>query len=333
MGSGRKRLQVAAAALALGVSLTACSSEGGKESEESAATGGGGNVADTPRIRVAMITHSAPGDTFWDIVQKGAKAAAQKDNAKFLYSNDPDGTRQAQLVETAINQDVDGIVVTLSKPGAMKSAVEKAIDKGIPVVTINAGEQESKEYGALAHFGQEESVAGQAAGEQLNKTGAKKSLCVIHEQGHVGLDARCAGAKETFDGEMVNVHVNGENMPDVRSTIQSRLQADQSIDSVLALGAPFALTAVKAADDANSDAQVSTFDLNKDLVAGLKSGDIDFAVDQQPYLQGYLAVDQIWLHINNGNVIGGGQTVLTGPQVVTADTVDEISKFTDRGTR
>ncbi|MQA81969.1 MAG: substrate-binding domain-containing protein [Streptosporangiales bacterium] len=332
MGVVRRRILPAIAVATLGLSMVACSGQGGKKAEESQEAGGG-NVAKTPRIKVAMVTHSEAGDTFWDIVQKGAKAAAQKDNAQFLYSNDPDGARQAQLIDTAINQKVDGLIVTLAKPDAMKSAVEKAVDAGIPVVTINAGEKESAAYGAIAHFGQEEGIAGEAAGTQLNTTGAKKALCVIHEQGHVGLEARCAGAKKTFDGEMVNLNVNGENMPSVKSAITARLQADKSIDSVLTLGAPIALTAVSSVKDAGSDAKVSTFDLNKSLVDAIKKDEIQFAVDQQPYLQGYLAVDQIWLQINNGNVIGGGQTVLTGPQIVTKDGVDKIGKFADKGTR
>lgn len=332
MASVRKRVLPAVAALALGLSLTACSGQGGKEAEESA-QGVGGNAADTPRIKVAMVTHSAAGDTFWDIVQKGAQAAAKKDNAKLLYSNDDNASKQAQLVETAINQDVDGLIVTLAKPGAMKSAVQKAVEKGIPVVTINSGAAESKQFGALAHFGQEEEIAGEAAGDQLNTMGAKKSLCVIHEQGNVGLDARCAGAKKSFDGEITNLQVNGSDMTDVRSKIQAKLQADKDIDSVLALGAPFALTAVKAADDAGSDAKIATFDMNTQLVDAIKNKEIEFAVDQQPYLQGYLAVDQVWLYLNNGNVIGGGQTVLTGPQIVTSKEIDQVAKFAKRGTR
>lgn len=326
------RLLAATVAAALCVALTACSSEGGKKAEESEQAAGG-NVAKTPRIKVAMVTHSAKGDTFWDIVQKGAKAAAQKDNAKFLYSNDPDGTRQAQLVETAINQDVDGLIVTLAKPGPMKSAVRKAVKAGIPVVTVNSGEDQSKALGAIAHYGQEEELAGEAAGRQLNKDGAKKSICVVHEQGNVGLESRCKGAKKTFDGDLTTVQVNGANMPDARSTMQSKLQANSGIDSVLTLGAPFALTAVKAVEDANSKADVATFDLNKELVDAMKKRQITFAVDQQPYLQGYLAVDQIWLNRNNGNVVGGGRTVLTGPEIVTPGQAGKLEKYTERGTR
>jgi simple sugar transport system substrate-binding protein len=315
------------AVLAAGVlALSACSGSGGKEAEED--TGGDG-----PRLEIAMVTHSAPGDTFWDIVQKGAKAAADKDNVEFLYSADPDGGKQAQLVQAAIDKKVDGIIVTLAKPDAMKDVLARAAAAKIPVVSINSGQQESAELGALAHFGQDESIAGEAAGAQLGEIGAKKALCVIHEQGNVGLEARCDGARETFDGELENLFVQGSNMPDVKSSITAKLQSDKGIDGILTLGAPFAATAVDSVKEVGSEARIGTFDLNKDLIALLKAGDIEFAVDQQPYLQGYEAVEALWLLKRNGNVLGGGRPVLTGPAIVTKDNAAELEEFAARGTR
>lgn len=318
------RLGVLAAAgiLALG----ACSSEGGKESEE-APEGAG------PRLEIAMVTHSAPGDTFWDIVQKGAKAAAAKDNVEFLYSADPDGGKQAQLVQAAIDKKVDGIIVTLAKPDAMKDVLARATAAKIPVVSINSGQDESAKLGAIAHFGQDESIAGEAAGAEMARIGSKKALCVIHEQGNVGLEDRCAGAKKTFGGEMENLFVQGSNMPDVKSSITAKLQSDKSIDGILTLGAPFAATAVDSVKETGSEAKVGTFDLNKDLIASINSGAIEFAVDQQPYLQGYEAVDQLWLLKTNGNVLGGGRPVLTGPAIVTKENAGALAEFANRGTR
>jgi ABC-type sugar transport system substrate-binding protein len=329
----RRYSSVVALLAVLMLVAAACSSGGGKQEEQQAATGGGGQAANTPRIKVAMVTHAVAGDTFWDIIQKGANAAAAKDNVQFLYSNDPDAGRQAQLVQAAIDQKVDGIAVTLAKPDALKDVVTKAIQAGIPVVSLNAGENESPQYGLLGHFGQNESLAGEAAGEALNKLGAKKAICVLQEQGHVGLEARCAGAKKTFSGSMQNLFAQGANLPQFQSTITSKLQADKSIDAVLTLGAPFALAATQSVKEAGSSAKVATFDMNKDLVKALADGQVEFAVDQQPYLQGYLSVDSLWLYKTNGNILGGGKPVLTGPAVVTKDQGDAIAAFADRGTR
>ncbi|WDG27823.1 sugar ABC transporter substrate-binding protein [Streptomyces sp. CA-278952] len=321
-------------AVVLGASLTGCSSTGGKRAEERAAAAAEGRAAvNTPRWTFAMVTHSGDGDTFWDIVQKGAEQAALKDNINFLYSHNDEANQQAQLVQTAIDKKVDGLIVSLAKPDAMKAVVAKAVKAGIPVVTVNSGSAESKEFGALTHIGQDESIAGEAVGDELNSRGRKKALCVLHEQGNVGHEQRCAGAKKTFDGTMQNLYVDGTNMPDVTSSIEAKLQSDKSIDAVVTLGAPFADAAVQAKQTAGSKAEIDTFDLNAKVATGLQSDKLGFAVDQQPYLQGYQAVDLLWLYRYNRNVLGGGLPVLTGPQVITKDDADALADFTKRGTR
>ncbi|WP_328535914.1 sugar ABC transporter substrate-binding protein [Streptomyces sp. NBC_00344] len=323
----------AALLAALTLAVAGCSSSGGKHSEDGPAGKDSGRSATTPRLKIAMVTHSGQGDTFWDIVQSGAKQAAAKDNVQFLYSADEEGKEQAQLVQAAIDKKVDGIVVTLAKPDAVRAVVKKAVAAGIPVVTINSGAQYSKEVGALGHIGQDESVAGRAVGDELNARGRKKALCVIHEQGNVSLEDRCAGVKKTFKGTVENLNVDGTNTPATASSIEAKLQADKDIDTVVTLGAPIADAAVKAKGDAGSKAEVDTFDLNAAVVRSLKAKDVGFAVDQQPYLQGYLAVDELWLYRTNLNVLGGGRPVLTGPAIVTGKDVPALEKYTARGTR
>ncbi|MFJ2024721.1 sugar ABC transporter substrate-binding protein [Streptomyces sp. NPDC087897] len=321
-------------AVALVASLAGCSSTGGKRAEERAAAAAEGRAAvNTPRWTFAMVTHSGDGDTFWDIVQKGAEQAALKDNINFLYSHNDEGNQQAQLVQTAIDKKVDGLIVSLAKPDAMKAVVAKAVKAGIPVVTVNSGSAESKEFGVLTHIGQDEAIAGEAVGDELNGRGRKKALCVLHEQGNVGHEQRCAGAKKTFDGTMQNLYVDGTNMPDVTASIEAKLQSDKSIDAVVTLGAPFADAAVQAKRTAGSKAEIDTFDLNAKVATGLQSDKLGFAVDQQPYLQGYQAVDLLWLYRYNRNVLGGGLPVLTGPQVITKDDADALADYTERGTR
>ncbi len=285
-------------------------------------------------MKVALVTHQAPGDTFWDIVRKGAEAAAAKDNVELIYSADPNAGNQANLVQNAIDQKVDGIAVTLAKPDALRSVIGKAERAGIPVVGLNSGLADWKKLGLLEFFGQDESVAGEAFGRKLNEVGAEKAVCVIHEQGNVGLTQRCDGVKKTFEGSIENLYVNGTDMPSVKSTITAKLKQDGGIDHVVTLGAPFAMTAVQSADETGGTAKVATFDLNKELTGAIRKGDIEFAVDQQPYLQGYLAVDGLWLYENNGNYSGGGeQPVLTGPAFVDKSNVERISRFAAKGTR
>ncbi|CAM3315386.1 substrate-binding domain-containing protein [Mycobacterium frederiksbergense] len=325
-----KRLAVLAGAGVMALSMVACSSSGGKQ--DGAGEGSGGGTVDTPRMTIAMITHEVPGDSFWDLIRKGAEAAAKKDNIELRYSNDPEAPNQANLVQSAVDSDVDGIALTLAKPDAMQAAVQAAEAKNIPVVAFNAGMDAWKPMGVKEYFGQDGRIAGQGVGERLTQEGATKAICVIQEQGHVDLEARCAGVKETFPATEI-LNVNGKDMPSVESTITAKLQQDPGIDYVVALGAPFALTAVQSAKNAGSTAKIGTFDTNAALVEAIQGGDVQWAVDQQPFLQGYLAVDSLWLYLSNGNVIGGGQPTLTGPAFIDKSNIDAVAEYAKGGTR
>ncbi len=326
---GLKRFGLAAVAATAALLLAACSGPAGVTGENRETEG----AAVETTMTVAMITHSTAGDTFWDIVRQGAEDAAAKDGIDLLYSSDPDGAKQSQLVEQAIDQGVDGIIVTLAKPEAMTASIEKAVAAGIPVFSINSGQEAWEAMGVLAHFGQDEAVSGQASGTQFNELGASHVLCVIHEQGNVGHEARCAGVEETLEGEMEILYVNAADPTNVQSTITAKLQTDSSIDYILTLGAPQAAIALTSIEEAGSGAKLATFDMNAEVVAGLQDGSLEFAVDQQPYLQGYSATDAVWLYLTNGNVLGGGLPVLTGPSIVTPEQADTLSEYVQNGTR
>lgn len=325
-----KRLAALTGAGILALGIVSCSSTGGAPRGSEGGTGGG--TVDTPRMTVAIITHEAPGDSFWDLVRKGAETAAKKDNIELRYSNDPEAPGQANLVQSAVDTGVDGIALTLAKPDALLGAVKAAEGKDIPVVAFNAGMDSWQDMGIKEFFGQDGYIAGQGVGERLRTEGAAKVICVIQEQGHVDLEARCAGVKNTFPATEI-LNVNGKDMPSVASTITAKLQQDPAIDYVVTLGAPFALTAVQSAQNAGSDARIGTFDTNAALVDAIKAGDVQWAVDQQPFLQGYLAVDSLWLYLSNGNVIGGGQPTLTGPAFIDSSNIDAVAEYAKAGTR
>ncbi|KNH21815.1 sugar ABC transporter substrate-binding protein [Arthrobacter sp. ZBG10] len=313
------------------LALSACSSTGGKP-VDAGSNAGSGQVATTDRIKIALITHAAPGDTFWDIVRKGAEEASAKDNVELLYTSDPEGGRQAQLIEQAIDQKVDGIAVTLAKPDALKDALKKATAAGIPVVSFNAGESVSAQLGAFTHFGSNEKLAGAAAGDKLKAEGLQHPICVIQEQGHVGLEARCAGVKEKLP-ETEILYVAGTDMTQVSSTVTAKLQATADADSIIGLGAPFTLTILKAVTSAGSKAKVASFDMNADLAQKISDGEILFTIDQQPWLQGYGSIDALWQNKRGGFKIGGGQPVLTGPTVVDKAAASAALTFAQQGVR
>jgi simple sugar transport system substrate-binding protein len=280
-----------------------------------------------------MVTHGVPGNAFWDLVRKGAETAAAKDNIELRYSADPEAPNQANLVQAAIDSKVAGVAVTLAKPDAMAPAVKAALAAGIPVVGLNAGFDTWKSLGVQQYFGQDEALSGRTAGERLTSDGAKKVLCIIHEQGNVSLESRCAGVAQGFKGQTEQLNVNSKDMPSVEAAVTAKLQQDPSVDHIIALDASIALTTVQSKKTAGSTAVVDTFDTNAELVAAIKNGDIGWAIDQQPFLQGYLAIDSLWLYINNRNTIGGGTPVLTGPAFIDKSNIDSIAKYAANGTR
>ncbi|MFF0161332.1 sugar ABC transporter substrate-binding protein [Streptomyces sp. NPDC005263] len=323
-----RSVRTAVLAAALCLLLAGCSGSGGSGLDANA------DGAESGGTKVVLITHGGHGDSFWDLVQRGAQAAAAKDGVDLTYVSDPDPVKQAQLVRDAVDDRVDGIAVTLAKPQAMKGPVAEAKAAGIPVVGLNSGIDAWRSQGLLEFFGQDESLAGRGVGEKLNALKAKHALCVIHERGNVALEARCAGVKKTFSGRTEMLYVEGTDLDAVDAAVTAQLRQDPSIDEVVTLGAPFALTAVKAVKASGSRAKVATFDLDKNLIKAVRDGDVQFAVDQQPYLQGYLAVDALWLYRTNGNVSGGGVApVLTGRAFVTRANVASIARFAASGTR
>lgn len=325
-----QRAAVAVVAIPM-LALTACSSSGGR-APETAGNGSAGQVAATERMKIALITHAPSGDTFWDIVRKGAEEAAAKDNVELQYLNDPEAGRQSQLIEQAINQKVDGIAVTLATPEALKDAIKKATDAGIPVVSLNAGENVSQKLGAFTHFGSNDKLAGEAVGQKLAEQGFSHPICVIQVQGHVGLESRCAGVKAKVPDTEV-LYVTGSDMTAVASTSTAKLQASKDADVIIGLGAPITLTLLKSVTESGSKAKVASFDLNKELAGKIADGSLLFTVDQQPWLQGYGSIDALWQFKRGGFLIGGGQPVLTGPTIVDKANVASVQKFADAGIR
>jgi ABC-type sugar transport system substrate-binding protein len=316
-----------AALVVIPLALTGCSGTGATTDSAAPASAAGESVS------IAVVTHGSAGDAFWDVVKSGAEQAGKDLDATVTYQGDGDPVKQSQLIEAAIATKPDGLIVSMANPDGVQAAVEKAVAAGIPVITINSGLDKSKEFGAQTHIGQSEFIAGQGAGEQLADAGAKNVICVIHEAGNSGLEERCEGAADTLGGTVSNVQVDVANVADAQNTIKSKLLADPSIDGVLTLNPSIAVAASQAVTEAASTAVLATFDVSADVTKLIEDGKILFAVDQQPYSQGYLPVAFLALQKRNGDVVGGGLPVYSGPGFVTKENAAQVAKFAANGTR
>jgi simple sugar transport system substrate-binding protein len=285
-------------------------------------------------LTFAMVTHSDEG-SFWSVVKKGAEQAAKDQGVKLIWSpsnNDPQ--KQAQLIDAALSQKVDGIAVSVPNADAIKAGLAKAKAAGIPIITLNSGESDSAALGAITHVGQDEQVAGKAAGAKLKALGVKKVLCVVHEQNNIGLQQRCQGVKQGFGGTVTDVQVKGTaDIATTQTELKSKLQADKSFDAVITLNPDIAEAAKTAIKGASSSAKLATFDLTPDVIKDIDAGNILFAMDQQQYLQGYLPIVFLKLYKTNANTVGGGLPVLTGPGFVDKSNAATVQKLSGQGTR
>ena len=325
-----KKTPLIAVAAVTALAVSACSSGGREQTNENSS--GGGNAPGSSGYTVAFVTHETPGDTFWDKVKNGAQQAAKDTGVTLKYSNDPDAAKQAQLLQSAVDSKVSGIATTLVTPQALAGPVKAASDAKIPVVGFNSGIDQYKQLGALMYFGSDETLAGETAGQRITAAGGKRPLCVIQQAGSVALEARCAGVKSAIPGTE-NIQVNGADDAAVTSTLQAKLSQDKSIDYIVTLGAPQAIDSIKAIDSSGSSAKLITFDLNQEAAQAIQDGKIEFSIDQQPYVQGYMAVTSLYLNLKNGNDIGGGKAVLTGPSFVDQSNIGTILPFTKNNTR
>ncbi len=329
-----RRARLALAAVLLGLpALAACTVD--------PPSGGSGGAAPSDQpftgpMRIAVITHGDDGG-FWSIVRRGAEdAAATLPEVTLDYQGaSGDAKLQSDMINAALNQGANALAVSAPDVGAIGSALDRAEAAGVPIITLNSGsELLDQRDGVITHVGQSERDAGRAAGEALAEQGAATVLCVLHEQNNIGLQQRCDGAGEGLGGgpgALVKVQVTGTR--DLTSTareIGAAMDA-QSPDAVLTLDPDIAMAALREVTDRG--AALATFDLSPEVLDQVAAGAISFAVDQQPYLQGYLPVVFLELAVRNRNEVGAGRLVATGPALVTEANAAAIAALSQEGTR
>jgi len=321
------KMKALAVAGVMALALTGCSAA------PKAATTDTANKA----IKICVYTHG-DGGSFWSVFQKGAEKAAADLGVTLDYQgSNNDAAKQAATITAGIAAGCKAIAASAPDPGAIKDAMLAAKAAGIPTVTANSGSAVFKDLGAFTHIGQDEIIAGQQAGLHFNDLGVKHVLCPIQEANNVGLTDRCKGLAQTFKGKVTNFNLDGglADLTAATAKIKAALQADSTIDAVFALNADIAAKAVLPAAQAlnNTTLKIGTVDMSPEALQAIKDGTIVFAIDQQQFAQGYLAVTLLYLDLTNANEIGGGQPVYTGPGFVTKDNVEKVMALVKAGTR
>jgi simple sugar transport system substrate-binding protein len=309
---------IAGAAIVVG-----CSSS----SATAAPTGG----SDRSKIDIEVVTHGQATDSFWSIFKNGVYQAGKDMGVTVNYSAPDtfDMVKMSQLIDAACAKKPQGLVISLPDATALGASVKKCIAAGIPVISANSGSDSFAALGILTHIGQDETVAGKAAGVRMKAAGGTNAICVNQEVGNAGLDARCKGFADGFGGKSTVLGVDLTDPTTAQQKIAAALTADPTIDTVMALGPTGSIPALKGVQSLSGrKVFLGTFDLSADVLTAIKDGTMLFAIDQQQYLQGYLPVVFLTYYNLYGLMPGGGQPVLTGPGFVTKDNVATVQANT-----
>jgi simple sugar transport system substrate-binding protein len=321
--------------LATLAALWACGQGGQSPAGKSGDTG-----LDRGAIRIVMVSHGQTSDPFWSVVANGAGDAARELGVRLEYQAPTsfDMVRMSQLVDAAVASRPSALAISVPDPDALAASIKAAVAAGIPALSVNSGDEAWERLGFLGHIGQTEYESGRAAGERLAAGGAKRVLCVNHEVGNVSLDTRCRGLGDGLAGGGAAMQVLGVSLADPEDAAQrisGALARDKAVDGMLMLGPGSAAPALAALRQSGrlGKIAVGTFDLTPEVLAAVRDGQLLFAIDQQPYLQGYLAVALLTKYLETKAMPGGGQIIRTGPSFVTRETAADVIALAERGIR
>ena len=296
-------------------------------------------TAQDAQLRFVVVSHGQASDPFWSVVQRGTEAAAEDLGVEVEYQAPTtyDMVAMSQLIDAAVASQPDGLVVSIPDAEALSPSIERAVEAGIPVISINSGSDVAADLGVLTHVGQTEKEAGIGGGERMAEAGVTNSICLIHEAGNSGLEERCAGYTEAMTaagGTVEQLVVDLNNPTEATQRVQAALSANAEINGIMALGPTGAIPALQAIEAAGKTGavQIATFDLSPEVLDAIQAGTMLFAIDQQQYEQGYLPIILLNLYVTNANTIAN-PILMTGPGFVTADNVEEVIDLTAEGTR
>jgi simple sugar transport system substrate-binding protein len=271
---------------------------------------GVGFEADPDReVNLLMVQHAlCAWDSFWCVVQKGIQQAGEEMgvNVTVLGPDEFDLEKVAQLIDQAVAAQPDGIGLTVTDPDLFRDPIQRALDAGIPVLAYNAGAgpiADGIDY--MTYLGQDEYQGGYLGGLKLAAAGGTRGVCINQQVGHTGLDKRCNGFTDAMEenGIAAEVLAIGDDPAEAQTIIDDYYTANPDTDIFMTLGPnganPF-YAFMDAAGLESGDLTHGTFDLSPQIIARIKDGTTMFGIDQQPFLQGYGAVQALMLKIRYG---------------------------------
>jgi simple sugar transport system substrate-binding protein len=285
--------------------------------------------------RVVFVTHGQSGDPYWSVVKNGmddaAKALGVK--AEYLSPETFDMVKMAQLIDAATASKPDGLVVSIPDAAALSEPVKNAVAAGIPVIVVDSGGAKlTKELGGLLYLGQSEYEAGVAAGERVAKLGVKNAVCINQEVGNSSLDDRCNGFAKGL-GVDVPVLQGVMDPTEMKSRVLAYLNAHKDVEFMLGCGPTATEPALAALDELGMVGKVKlgTFDLSPVILQAVVDGKVEWGIDAQQYLMGYIPV--VMLDLKAKYKLAPIADYPTGPGFVTKAEAASVIDLAKQGKR
>ena len=280
--------------------------------------------------KLVLISHAPDSDSWWNTIKNAIEVAGEQMDVEVDYRNPPTGdlADMARIVEQASAADPVGIIVTIADFDVLKGPITDAVDKGIPVITINSGTKEqSEQLGALMHVGQPEYDAGFGAGKKAKAAGVKQFLCVNHYITNPASVERCQGYADALGVKLgAQMIDSGQDPAEIKNKVMAYLNSNPKANGILTLGPTSAHPTLAALEELGLEGEVhfATFDISDEIAAAVKDGTIAFAIDQQPYLQGYMPV-VVLTNLARYGVLPSGH-MNSGPGFVTKANIALVEK-------
>ncbi|MGN6769621.1 MAG: substrate-binding domain-containing protein [Rhizobiaceae bacterium] len=283
-------------------------------------------ISASAKDKYVLVSHSDGTNVFWQVLAKGAFDAAKLVGADldFRHPNrSADAVAEAQIIDAAVAQQVDGLIVTILDPDIVGPAVKRAVDAGIPVITANAGAKASKEYSALYHVGQDDHASGLGAGKYAKAHGVTKHLCFVNVASNVSLRARCQGYADGLQQDFNIVEITSDPI-EGKTRAAAKLLSNKDVNGVVVTDPVACMAVVNAIDEVgmSGKVEVGCFDNSADVAKAIQEGRVAFTIDQQQYLQGFYPVIGLYLYRKFGLVVGND--ILTGPGFVNKDNIEQV---------
>jgi simple sugar transport system substrate-binding protein len=289
------------------------------------------------KARIVVVTHGQAASGFWSVAKRGVDDAA-KDfpdlTVEYRAPETFDMVTMAQLVDAAVASNPDGLVVSIPDADALGKSIKAAVAAGIPVISMNSGSDVAKGLGVMLHVGQTEYEAGIGGGVKMHNMGVTKAACINQEVGNVALDVRCEGFKTGLgEGTTVDIVPTTIDPTEVKGAVTAYLSSHPDTQAIFILGSDPAMPALDAIESSGLAGKVkaATFDLSEGILQAVADGKMEFAIDQQQYMQGYLPVVLLRLYKKFG--LMPGADVLTGPGFVTKENASKVIQWSREGYR